>query len=75
MTTHSTYSKMLASMGGSGSSKITEPVEKSKTNRAEPMDQAPREFSEPQLKPSPEMEHRLANILGASASKKHSPMD
>ncbi|MCL9683301.1 hypothetical protein [Legionella maioricensis] len=63
MTIHST-SKMLASMVG-----------KSKPKSAETVDQELREFSEPQLKPSQEMEHLLANILGASATKKYSPMD
>ena len=75
MTIHSTYSKMLASMGGNSSSKITETVDDSKTKSAETMDQAPGEFTEPQLKPSPEMGNLLTNILGSSASKKYSPMD
>jgi hypothetical protein len=63
MTIHST-SKMLASMVGKCNPKSTEPVV-----------QEPREFSEPQLKPSPEMELLLTNILGSSASKTFSPMD
>jgi hypothetical protein len=50
-------------------------VGKCNPKSTEPVVQEPREFSEPQLKPSPEMELLLTNILGSSASKTFSPMD
>lgn len=64
MAVHST-SKMLASM-----------VEKSKSERPDTIDQEPGElFTTPQLKPTSDLEHILANILGPSSSKKYTPMD
>lgn len=65
MVVHST-SKMLAKMVGKSKSKVT--------NSA--VHEASESFTVPQLRPgSPDMEQVLANILGPTASKKHSPMD
>jgi hypothetical protein len=58
-------SKMLASMVGN-----------SKSESPDTIDQEPGElFTPPQLKPTSDLEHILANILGPSASKKYTPMD
>lgn len=57
-------SKMLASMVGKNKSKSIV----SDNQTIEP-------FNPPQLKPSSDMENVLTQILGASPSKKHSPMD
>jgi hypothetical protein len=67
MTIQST-SKMLASMLGNNNAQNPETVD---TVAQEPVDL----FSAPQLKPTADMEHILANILGPSSSKKYSPLD
>ncbi len=56
--------KMLASMVGK------------KSNAIEISEMTPNDpLTQPQLTPSPDMENALTQILGASYSKKHNPMD
>jgi len=55
---------MLAQMAGQTKSSQT-------VDDAEPSEL----FSTPQLKPSPDMENVLSNILGANSSKQYNPMD
>ena len=64
MTSQST-AKMLARMAGKSSS----------STLIEESEELESLISAPQLHPSAEMEHILSNILGASASKKYSPLD